>query len=95
MTIVKSDSIIVIGAGAFGLSTALRLSEDGFHNITVLEKSESLPSQFSAANDINKILRAEYEDAFYTELALVCFQWRPPFPFHPNSEIWRRENDDS
>lgn len=78
MTIAKSDPIIIIGAGAFGLSTALRLSEDGFNDITVLEKDESLPSRFSAANDLNKILRAEYEDPFYTELALVSLGFSLP-----------------
>ena len=71
MTISKSDPIIIVGAGAFGLSTALRLTEAGFHDITVLEKDDALPSRFSAANDLNKIVRPEYEDSFYTELTLV------------------------
>lgn len=71
MTISKSDSIIILGAGAFGLSTALHLSESGYTNITVLDKGKEFPSGYSAANDVNKILRAEYEDRFYTDLAIV------------------------
>ncbi len=72
MPLAKSDPIVIVGAGAFGLSTALRLSEAGYHDITVLEKDDAIPSRFSAANDLNKIVRAEYEDPFYTALTLVC-----------------------
>lgn len=71
MTISKSDPIAIIGGGAFGLSTALELSEQGYTNITVFERDEEIPSRWSAANDLNKIMRAEYEDDFYTDLAIV------------------------
>lgn len=71
MTISEHDPIIIIGAGAFGLSTALELSKRGYTNITVFEKDEEIPSRWSAANDLNKIARAEYEDDFYTDLAIV------------------------
>lgn len=67
----KSDPIVIVGAGAFGLSTALHLVQAGYTNITVLDKGATVPSGFSAANDINKILRVEYDDDFYTELAVV------------------------
>ena len=78
MAIQKSDSIIIIGAGAFGLSTALHLLRSGYTNLTVLEKDEQIPSRYSAANDLNKIVRAEYEDPFYTELTVVRFSQRSP-----------------
>lgn len=71
MTIAKSDSILIVGAGAFGLSTALHLSQAGYTNVTVLDKDKQVPSGWSAANDVNKILRAEYEDPFYTDLTVV------------------------
>jgi sarcosine oxidase/L-pipecolate oxidase len=71
MAVSKSDSIIIVGAGAFGLSTALHLCAAGFTDITVLDKDSEVPSRFSAANDINKIVRVEYEDPFYTDLTLV------------------------
>jgi sarcosine oxidase/L-pipecolate oxidase len=73
MGISKSDPIAIIGAGAFGLSTALELSNRGYSNITVFEKDQEIPSRWSAANDLNKIMRVEYEDDFYTNLAIVCF----------------------
>lgn len=66
----KDDSILIVGAGVFGLSTALHLARDGYTNITVLDRA-TVPSQYSAGHDLNKIVRAEYEDPFYTELALV------------------------
>ncbi|KAM0273245.1 hypothetical protein ACHAQH_008381 [Verticillium albo-atrum] len=79
MPLLKSDPIVIVGAGAFGLSTALRLLEAGFIDITVLEKDDTLPSRFSAANDLNKIVRAEYEDPFYTKLTLEAIRaWQTP-----------------
>lgn len=71
MSVSKTDPIAIIGGGAFGLSTALELSAKGYTNITVFEKDEEIPSRWSAANDLNKIMRAEYEDEFYTNLAVV------------------------
>ena len=73
MTLPKCEPIAIIGAGAFGLSTALELSKNGYTNITVFEKDEEIPSRWSAANDLNKIARAEYEDDWYTDLAIVCY----------------------
>jgi sarcosine oxidase/L-pipecolate oxidase len=66
----KDHSILIVGAGVFGLSTALHVAQDGYTNITVLDR-EPVPSPYSAGNDLNKIVRAEYEDPFYTALALV------------------------
>jgi sarcosine oxidase/L-pipecolate oxidase len=71
MPISNSDSIIIIGGGAFGLSTALHLSQGGYQDITVLERDTQIPARYSAANDLNKIVRAEYEDPFYTDLTIV------------------------
>ena len=67
----KSDAIVIVGGGAFGLSTAHHLTSCGYTNISVFERGSEIPSRYSAANDLNKIVRAEYEDPFYTDLALV------------------------
>ncbi|KAJ9143472.1 FAD dependent oxidoreductase [Pleurostoma richardsiae] len=78
MGISKSDAVNIVGGGAFGLSTALHLSLQGYTNITVFEQ-DNIPSGYSAANDINKILRAEYEDPFYTALAVKALSaWKTP-----------------
>jgi sarcosine oxidase/L-pipecolate oxidase len=72
-------SVLIVGGGTFGLSTAYRLAKAGYRSITVLEKSASIPPEDSAGNDLNKIIRAEYEDPFYTELALQAIhEWQTP-----------------
>lgn len=63
--------VLIVGGGTFGLSTAYHLAKSGYTDITVLDKCEFVPSAASAGNDLNKIIRAEYEDPFYAELALV------------------------
>ncbi|KAF2720206.1 oxygen oxidoreductase [Polychaeton citri CBS 116435] len=75
----KDASIIIVGAGAWGLSTAMHLKLAGYKDITVYERAEQIPSPYSAAWDLNKIVRAEYEDPFYTNLALKAMEaWRTP-----------------
>ncbi|KAL2136226.1 hypothetical protein VTI74DRAFT_4856 [Chaetomium olivicolor] len=72
-------SVLIVGGGTFGLSTAYRLAKAGYKHITVLEQSPSIPSDSSAGHDLNKIIRAEYEDPFYTYLALQAIQeWKTP-----------------
>jgi shikimate 5-dehydrogenase len=78
----SSESVLILGAGCFGLATAHHLASNGHKNITVLEKGQSVPSSFSAAYDLNKVIRAEYADPFYTDLSLVCRSQGPG----PNSQ---------
>ncbi|KAJ5249196.1 FAD dependent oxidoreductase [Penicillium chermesinum] len=79
MGISKSDPIIIVGGGAFGLSSALHLTQKGYTNVSVFEKDDNIPPRFSAANDLNKIVRAEYEDEFYTELTIKAIDaWKTP-----------------
>lgn len=51
----EHSSILIIGAGTWGSSTALHLARRGYKNITVLDPYPS-PSLIAAGNDINKIL---------------------------------------
>lgn len=67
----RDQSILILGAGCFGLAIAHSLASAGYSRITVVDKANSIPSPFSAANDLNKVIRAEYADAFYTGLSLV------------------------
>ncbi|KAL2434876.1 hypothetical protein ABEF95_009953 [Exophiala dermatitidis] len=42
--------------------------------------ASEIPSPYSGAYDLHKIVRAEYEDEFYTELALKAInKWKTPF----------------
>lgn len=70
----KHSPVLILGGGAWGLSTALHLERSGYTNITVFDRAETIPSPYSAAFDLNKIVRPEYEDSFYTDLALVSFR---------------------
>ena len=74
MAVPKSAPIAIIGAGVFGLSTALQLANDGYTDITVFEKDSQFPPRSSAGYDLNKIVRAEYEDPWYTDLTIVSPQ---------------------
>lgn len=46
----KADSILVIGAGIFGLSTAIHLAERGYANVTLLDKQPYEKTLYSYAN---------------------------------------------
>ncbi|KAH7234717.1 FAD dependent oxidoreductase [Fusarium redolens] len=79
MSVSKSEPILIVGGGAFGLSTVLHLLKAGYKDITVLEKDEEIPSRWSAANDLNKIVRAEYEDPLYQDLTVKAIEaWQTP-----------------
>lgn len=82
MGVSKSDAILIVGGGAFGLSTAYHLAQKGYSNISVFERDDHIPPRYSAANDLNKIVRAEYEDPFYTDLTIVCMP-DGIYPFKP------------
>jgi hypothetical protein len=49
------SSILIVGGGTWGCSTALHLARRGYKNITVLDAYD-IPSPISAGNDINKIV---------------------------------------
>lgn len=82
----KQSPVLILGSGAWGLSTALHLERSGYTDITVFDRAETIPSPYSAAYDLNKIVRPEYEDSFYTDLALVSVHviirdnWYSPKP---------------
>ncbi|CCF37137.1 FAD dependent oxidoreductase [Colletotrichum higginsianum] len=74
----KKSSIVIIGAGTFGISTAYFLAKRGYANIKCLDRHPP-PSPDSAGYDLNKIIRTEYDEPLYTELALEALNaWRQP-----------------
>ncbi|KAJ5179207.1 hypothetical protein N7492_002417 [Penicillium capsulatum] len=81
----KDSPIVVVGAGVFGLSTAIHLAERGYTNVKVLDKQAYHQSQYSydkgcdaASADINKIIRTAYgSEVWYQNLALdAVTQWK-------------------
>lgn len=64
-------SYLIVGSGVFGTSTAYHLSRTHPNSsITLLDRASSFPCSLGASHDYNKIVRADYEDIFYCELAL-------------------------
>lgn len=68
-------SVLIVGCGVIGLSTALELAENGYL-VTAMD-AYPVPSPWSAANDYNKIIRTEYEDMMYTKMSVEALKmWR-------------------
>ncbi|KAI9762109.1 MAG: hypothetical protein M4579_000589 [Chaenotheca gracillima] len=64
-------SVLIIGSGAFGLSTALALSgrpRYAHTEITLLDRS-TFPAPDSSSIDTSRIIRADYSDSAYARLA--------------------------
>ena len=55
----NKGSILIIGAGTFGLSTALELAQKGLSNVCCFDKYK-VPSPIAAGNDSNKIFDYPY-----------------------------------
>jgi sarcosine oxidase / L-pipecolate oxidase len=81
----RSKKIIIIGAGVFGLSTALHLAKRGYNDIHICDNQPYHKNSYAcsagcdaASCDENKILRASYGDAkLYQDLAFKAMpEWR-------------------
>jgi sarcosine oxidase / L-pipecolate oxidase len=66
----SESSVLIIGAGIFGASTAYHLSlkYGDTSKITVIDRT-TFPPEPAASTDINKIIRADYSSPFYCDLA--------------------------
>ena len=73
----RGSTYLIIGAGVFGASTALRLSqEEPRPTITLIDRAP-YPCPIAASHDINKIVRSDYGDIFYCKLGLETLdKWR-------------------
>lgn len=49
-----SSSVLIVGAGTWGCSTALHLARRGYQNVTVLDPYP-IPSPIPADNDVKKV----------------------------------------
>ncbi|KAJ9318430.1 hypothetical protein DTO271D3_1092 [Paecilomyces variotii] len=78
----KEDPIVIVGAGVFGLSTALELCQRGYKNVTVLDRMLP-PVPDGSSVDISRIVRYDYSDPFYMKLAREAVQSWGSGPFHP------------
>lgn len=73
----EKDAYLIIGAGVFGASTALHLRKSKpLATVTLLDRT-AFPNPSAASHDLNKIVRADYDDIFYMKLALEAVEnWR-------------------
>lgn len=70
-----NESVLIVGCGVFGLSSAVEMAKRGYKVIAT--DAYPVPSPWSAAADYNKIIRTEYDNILYTELALEALEmWR-------------------
>jgi len=82
---VPSDPVIIVGAGVFGLSTAIHLARRGYQDVTVYDRHAYDSSRFSyfrgadsASADMNKIIRSAYGGvSIYQDLSLEAIEgWK-------------------
>ncbi|KAL1971217.1 hypothetical protein VTN77DRAFT_169 [Rasamsonia byssochlamydoides] len=71
-------SILIVGGGVFGLSTALSLSTRHPNNkITLIEAAATIPNPHGSSVDSSRIVRADYANPAYAKLAAEGIQrWR-------------------
>ncbi|KAF5578386.1 fructosyl amino acid oxidase [Fusarium subglutinans] len=78
----KKDPVVIVGAGIFGLSSALHLAKRGYSNIIVYDKQDYDKSLYSYQNgsdaasaDLNKIIRSSYGTQIeYQELSVEAIR---------------------
>ncbi|GFF31012.1 L-pipecolate oxidase [Aspergillus udagawae] len=87
----RNDRFIIVGAGAFGLSTALRLAQDGYTSVTVVDRCMP-PVPDGSSNDISRVIRFDYGDPVYAQIAKEAYdQWKTPEyseAFHQTPCLW-------
>ncbi|KAL8890837.1 MAG: hypothetical protein Q9215_002063 [Flavoplaca cf. flavocitrina] len=68
---------LIVGAGVFGASTALQLSKQKPSASVCLIDRTPFPCPIAASHDLNKSVRADYEDLFYCGLGIKALErWR-------------------
>lgn len=80
------SSILIVGSGVFGLSTAWALTKRSFFDKTSITVVDNAGGQFPPADaasvDSSRIIRADYADPYYAELAAEA------------QEEWRKQGDE-
>lgn len=77
-------SIVIIGGGVFGASTAREIRKMMPDSKVTIVDIMPFPSASSASSDYNKIIRADYQDPFYMKLALEAQEfWRSDPLYQP------------
>lgn len=76
--------ILIVGAGVFGLSTALSILDSPSYNsshLTIIDSASTLPNPVGSSVDASRIIRADYAAPSYARLAcLAQDHWRDQSP---------------
>lgn len=76
------DPLVIVGAGVFGLSTALELRKRSYTNVTVLDRFMP-PVPDGSSVDISRIIRMDYSDPLYGRLAREAHAlWKSAYKDH-------------
>ncbi|KAI4595543.1 hypothetical protein KJ359_006889 [Pestalotiopsis sp. 9143b] len=67
------EHILIVGAGVFGLSTALELKKRHYVHITVLDRHFP-PVLDGSSVDISRVIRTDYADPLYGRMAKEAYQ---------------------
>ncbi|KAK2045516.1 FAD dependent oxidoreductase [Colletotrichum somersetense] len=80
-----SSSVLIVGAGVFGLSLAHELAANrGYTSVTVLDRFLP-PVPDGSSVDVSRIIRTEYADPLYSSLATDALQgWRTSEVYKPH-----------
>jgi sarcosine oxidase/L-pipecolate oxidase len=75
-TIKDAKSIIIVGAGNFGASTALHLAQTSDMQVQLIDTTPRANPR-AASHDVNKIVRDDYADELYMKMMLRAMpRWR-------------------
>lgn len=78
------EEILIVGAGVFGLSTALSFLEREAYNdskITIIDSAKVLPNPAGSSVDASRIIRADYANPHYAKMACLAQEhWRDQTP---------------
>lgn len=81
----KDSPILIVGAGVFGLSTALELKNRGYSDVTVMDRY--LPPVIDGSSvDISRVIRVDYADPLYAQMAREAHEgWTTTYKDHYHS----------
>ena len=100
MMVTGNPSYLIVGAGVFGVSTAYHLiKKHPEASVTLIDRDKfDAESRVAASWDWNKVVRADYEDRIYCQLALEAQDvfrsdplWKPFF--HETGIYWICRSD--
>lgn len=89
----RDDTYVIVGAGVFGSSVALHLIRKyPKAKVTLIDRTP-FPSKVGASWDWNKIIRADYTNILYMELAIEAMNWWRSDPlfspfYHESGALW-------